>query len=173
MRQNSYTAVIMEMTVRALWETQNAIDCIPEELWDQEYGGAPLWQYLYEMLHRLDQWFVNPEDPAFVEPPFHRPGLDRPGSRTEIRLSRRQMEDYYGTIKARLSLYLTSLHDEDLLQKPQGCPWTRFTLILSQYRQLHQQLGLVMGLILAETGLCPRMLGRGRKLPRPPYDPYE
>ena len=30
MRENSYTAVIVEMTVRALWETQNTIDCIPD-----------------------------------------------------------------------------------------------------------------------------------------------
>ena len=76
MRENSYTAVIVEMTVRALWETQNTIDCIPDELWDKLYGGAPLWQYLYHTLHKLDQWFIDPGDPGFIEPPIHTPGLD-------------------------------------------------------------------------------------------------
>ncbi|WP_294496706.1 hypothetical protein [uncultured Gemmiger sp.] len=166
MRQNSYTAVIIEMTVRALWETQNTLDCIPDALWDREYGGVPLWQYLYQMLHRLDQWFVGPQDPAFVEPPLPEDGAP-------ARRSRRELEEYFGTIKARLSLYLTALHDEDLLQRPERCPWTRFTLILSQYRCLHTQLGLVMGILLAETGLRPLLLTLDRQIPRPPYDPYE
>ena len=39
MRETSYHAVITEMTVRALWETQNVLDCIPDELWDTPYSG--------------------------------------------------------------------------------------------------------------------------------------
>ena len=173
MRENSYTAVIVEMTVRALWETQNTIDCIPDELWDKLYGGAPLWQYLYHTLHKLDQWFIDPGDSGFIEPPIHTPGLDALDAPPPVRLTRRDVEDYFAAIKARLSLYLTSLHDEDLLQRPENCPWTRFTLILSQYRCLHRQIGLLMGLILAETGLRPKTLDLGRELPDPPYDPYE
>ena len=45
MRETSYHAVIAEMTVRALWELQNLLDCIPDALWDRCYGGAPLWQH--------------------------------------------------------------------------------------------------------------------------------
>lgn len=60
MRETSYHAVIAEMTVRSLWETQNVMDCIPDELWQRLYGGAPLWQHLYHALHSLDQWFINP-----------------------------------------------------------------------------------------------------------------
>ena len=67
-RETSYHAVIGEMTVRALWEMQNVMDCIPDELWDHCYGGAPLWQHLYHTLHHLDQWFINPRDNDFVEP---------------------------------------------------------------------------------------------------------
>ena len=29
------------------------MDCIPDELWDRCYGGAPLWQHLYHTLHQL------------------------------------------------------------------------------------------------------------------------
>ena len=76
MRENSYHAILTEMTVRALWETQNVLDCIPDELWDRPYGGAPLWQHIYHMLHALDQWFINPRDRYFVEPPIHTPRLE-------------------------------------------------------------------------------------------------
>mgnify|MGYP000987687560 CR=1 FL=1 len=70
MRETSYHAVIAEMTVRSLWETQNVMDCIPDELWQRPYGGAPLWQHLYHALHSLDQWFINPKASDFVEPPI-------------------------------------------------------------------------------------------------------
>ena len=75
MRETSYHAVIAEMTVRSLWETQNVMDCIPDELWQRLYGGAPLWQHLYHALHSLDQWFINPKATDFVEPPIHTPHL--------------------------------------------------------------------------------------------------
>lgn len=41
MRETSYHVVITEMTVRALWETQNVLDCIPDALWDIRFGGRP------------------------------------------------------------------------------------------------------------------------------------
>lgn len=173
MRETSYHAVIAEMTVRALWETQNVMDCIPDEIWEKPYGGSPLWQHVYHMLHSLDQWFINPDATDFVEPPIHTPALDELEVFPVVQVSRKQMEDYFYTIKAKLSMYLTSLHDEDLLQKPENCAWTRFTLILSQYRHLHQHLGMLMGFVMTETGLCPRMLQAGEGLPTPPYDPYE
>ena len=88
-------------------------------------------------------------------------------------LSRRDMDGYFYTIKAKLSIYLTSLHDEDLLQRPENCEWTRFTLILSQYRHLYMHMGMLMGFVEAETGLCPRILQVGEEPPTPPYDPYE
>lgn len=172
MRETSYHAVITEMTVRALWETQNVIDCIPDEIWDKHYGGSPLWQHLYHMLHSLDQWFINPRANDFVAPPVHTLDLHELDIYPAAHLDRGQIDDYFYTIKAKLSLYLTSLHDEDLLQRPENCEWTRFTLILSQYRHLHLHLGMLMGFIVAEIGLCPRTLEPGDEFPRPPYDPY-
>lgn len=90
-----------------------------------------------------------------------------------VRLDRPAIDDYFYTIKAKLSIYLTSLHDEDLLQRPDNCEWTRFTLILSQYRHLYRHMGMVMGFIEAETGLCPRTLEVGEDPPAAPYDPYQ
>ena len=79
MRENSYHAILTEMTVRALWETQNVLDCIPDELWDRPYGGAPLWQHIYHMLHALDQWFINPARPRFCRAADPHPAAGRPG----------------------------------------------------------------------------------------------
>ena len=90
-----------------------------------------------------------------------------------MRLDRGAVDGYFYTIKAKLSIYLTSLHDEDLLQRPDNCEWTRFTLILSQYRHLYRHMGMVMGFIEAETGLCPRTLEVGEDPPAAPYDPYQ
>ena len=47
MRETSYHAVIAEMTVRALWELQNLLDCIPDALWDRCYGmcNRQCWQW--------------------------------------------------------------------------------------------------------------------------------
>ena len=89
MRETSYKTVIAEMTVRALWETQNIMDCIPDEIWDKEYAGSPLWQHVYHMLHKLDQWFINPRDKDFVEPPIHTPALDDLETYPTGRLGRR------------------------------------------------------------------------------------
>ena len=33
---------IRELTDRALWETENLIKCIPNELWDKRYDGLPM-----------------------------------------------------------------------------------------------------------------------------------
>ena len=88
MRETSYHAVIAEMTVRALWELQNLLDCIPDALWDRCYGGAPLWQHVYHTLHELDQWFINPRDTDFVEPPIHTPHLQELHIYPAVRLDR-------------------------------------------------------------------------------------
>ena len=173
MRETSYHAVIAEMTVRALWELQNLLDCIPDALWDRCYGGAPLWQHVYHTLHELDQWFINPRDTDFVEPPIHTPHLQELHIYPAVRLDRGAVDGYFYTIKAKLSIYLTSLHDEDLLQRPDNCEWTRFTLILNQYRHWHMHLGMIMGFVQAGTGLCPRTLPLEEPIPRGPYDPYQ
>ena len=105
MRETSYHAVIAEMTVRALWELQNLLDCIPDALWDRCYGGAPLWQHVYHTLHELDQWFINPRDTDFVEPPIHTPHLQELHIYPAVRLDRPAIDDYFYTIKAKLSIY--------------------------------------------------------------------
>ena len=62
---------IRYLTERALWETENLIMSIPEEIWNRRYDGIPLWKYLYHMLYSMDRWFINPFDPEYRNPDFH------------------------------------------------------------------------------------------------------
>ena len=173
MRETSYHAVIAEMTVRALWENCKPAGLHPLTLWDRCYGGA----------HRCGDTSVTPcmswtsgsstrGTPTLSSRPST-PRLQELHIYPAVRLDRRAVDDYFYTIKSKLSIYLTSLHDEDLLQRPDNCEWTRFTLILSQYRHLYRHMGMVMGFIEAETGLCPRTLEVGEDPPAAPYDPYQ
>lgn len=130
---------------------------------------STLWQHVYHTLHELDQWFINPRDTDFVEPPIHTPHLQELHIYPAVRLDRPAIDDYFYTIKAKLSIYLTSLHDEDLLQRPDNCEWTRFTLILSQYRHLYRHMGMVMGFIEADDpASAPRTLEVGETRPPRP-----
>ncbi len=90
MRETSYHAVIAEMTVRSLWETQNVMDCIPDELW----------QHLYHALHSLNQWFINPKATDFVEQPIHTPHLQDLAIYPSACVDRAKMDEYFYTIKA-------------------------------------------------------------------------
>ena len=51
---------IKYLTDRALWETENLIKCIPDELWTKRYDGIPVWKYLYHTLYSMDRWYINP-----------------------------------------------------------------------------------------------------------------
>ena len=139
MRETSYHAVIAEMTVRALWETAK-----PDGLHPRRAVGPAA-----TAAHRcgststtpctsLDQWFINPQGHRLCRAAHPHAALAGTARFTrQCVLTDSAVDDYFYTIKAKLSIYLTSLHDEDLLQRPDNCEWTRFTLILSQYRHLY------------------------------------
>lgn len=173
MKQDSFLDIIRDQTERALWEVQNVIDCIPDGLWKKCYCGMPMWKHVYHMLHSLDLWFINPHDKNFAEPPFHVRDLNDLDVPSEKELTREEMTGYYAGIKVKVLDYLHGLHDGDLLQKPFGCGYTKFTLILAQHRHLHSHMGMIMGFIIDDTGLWPRVVGLERNIPADEtYDKY-
>ena len=159
MKQSFLTEIIFDQTKRALWEVKNVIACVPDALWSKKYCNAPLWKHIYHMLHSLDLWFVNPRDPNFKEPSIHEKDLNHLDIMTPKQLNRSQIEHYFAQIQAKTERYLASLQDEDLLDKPKGCEYTKFTLIMAQHRHLHTHMGMIMGFIVAETGLWPKVVG--------------
>lgn len=158
------------LTDRALWETENLLSCVPDELWERRYDGIPIWKYLYHMLYSMDRWFINPEDPAYEPPEFHVEGLNDlnvvPDQQQVI--SAAVLEGYFGKIREKLLHYVGELTDEMLSGSPEGCGYTRFRLILGQLRHWHRHMGLVYGFLIEDTGKWPYVLNMEGKYPKTP-----
>lgn len=172
MNQNTYVEIIKEQTKRALWEVKNVIDCIPNELWNKEYCGMPCWKHTYHMLHSLDLWYINPRDNNFQEPSFHEKDLNNLDVVTSKVLSREDINYYFQTIERKIDMYLSTLTDEQLLEYPINCEYTKFTLVMAQFRHLHSHMGMIMGFIIDDTGLWPRVLGLQNPFPEGEYSKY-
>ena len=172
MDQSTLVSIVREQTNRALWEVRNVINCIPDAIWEKPYCVAPCWQHVYHMLHSLDMWYINPRAQDYQEPSIHTANLNNLDISPEKTLTRTELDHYFADISQKLSAYLDNLTDEALLTFPPDCEYTRFTLILAQFRHLHSHMGMLMGFIIAETGLWPRVLGLEGPFPAGKYDKY-
>lgn len=172
MDQNTLTEIITEQTKRALWEVKNVIDCVPDELWDKEYCRIPCHKHIYHMLHSLDLWYINPRDKDFTEPDIHEKDLNNLDAVSEKKLSREEIDRYFLAIQEKIQGYLSHLTDSELLSYPSNCEYARFTLILAQFRHLHSHMGMLMGFIINDTGLWPRVLGLENPFPEGEYTKY-
>ena len=107
---------IRYLTDRALWETENLIKCIPDDLWEKRYDGLPMWKYIYHMLYSMDRWYINPRDAAYKDPDFHTESLADlnvvPG---DAHITREQIEGYFYQIRDKIQKYTTVLGDAMLL----------------------------------------------------------
>lgn len=172
MNQSTMTAVIKEQTDRALWEAKNVIDCVPDDLWNKNYCDMPCWKHIYHMLHSLDLWYINPRDRKFVEPSIHEKDLNNLDVFSEKELSREEINGYFSDIEKKIKTYIAGLNDKMLLEYPSDCEYCRFTLILAQFRHLHSHMGMIMGFIIDDKGLWPRVLGLEMPFPEEGYDKY-
>jgi hypothetical protein len=172
MEANSLTSVIREQTDRALWEVKNVIDCVPDELWDKNYCDAPCWKHIYHMLYSLNTWFINPQDPSFIAPEIHEKDLNNLDVVSSRQLSKKEINALYKEIEIKIKKYLNQLSDDELLENPPCCENNRFTLILGQHRHLHTHMGMIMGFIIDDTGLWPKVLGLETPFPTEPYKQY-
>ncbi len=164
--------VIVNQTRRALWEVKNVIDCVPDELWDKKYCEMPCWKHIYHMLHSLDLWYINPRDKDYTEPDIHEKDLNNLDAISCRCLSKEEINSYFFATEKKIEAYVAALSDEELSTKPQDCEYDRFTLILAQFRHLHSHMGMIMGFIIADTGLWPRVLGLEKPFPVGEYDKY-
>ena len=165
MDQSSLRAIIEEQTRRALWEVKNVTDCVDDELWNRLYCGMPLWKHIYHMLHSLDLWYINPNSTTYQEPSIHVKDLNNLDVVSEKVLNRKEIAEYYEAIQKKIMNYIQTLSEEELLEYPENCKYTRFTLILSQFRHLHSHMGMIMGFIIDDTGKWPAVLGLTRPIP--------
>jgi hypothetical protein len=170
MRENSYSAVIAEQMERVLWNVNNIIECVPEEMWDKVYCEMPLWKHIYHMLVSLDRWYINPR--VYKAPAFHEENLNNLDVPTQKKLSKETIRLFMTEVERKIKEYNNNLRDEVLLTKPENCEWTRFILILGQIRHLHSHMGMIMGFIIAETGQWPKVIGLEGEIPIGEYDRF-
>lgn len=164
---------IRYLTNRALWETENLMKCIPDELWDKRYDGIPMWKYLYHTLYSMDRWYINPNDPTYSDPEFHMDSLaDLNVVPKDEFIERSQMEKYFYRIQDKIQSYIAQLDDESLSQNPVNCEMSRFRLILGQFRHWHRHMGIIYGFIIEDAGKWPYVLNMNREYPDEPMPNY-
>ena len=117
----------------------------------------PNWKQLYHALHSLDRWFIDPE--RYDEPYFHKADMNSMHTNSEKALTKQELSTYFETIKTKIYLYLSTLSDEMLSEKPDNCKYTRLALILGQYRHLYSHIGIINCTTIANTGRWPRVVG--------------
>lgn len=119
--------------------------------------GAPAWRYVYHTIHSADKWFFNPC--IYDEPPFHADGMDNPDNPCDIVLTDEQLLDYMHAVRRKTADYLDGLTDDMLLEKPDQCKFTRFELVLLQFRHISMHTGMLNGLTIERTGKFPVYVG--------------
>jgi hypothetical protein len=119
--------------------------------------GMPLWKHAYHMLHSLDRWYINPKQ--YVEPPFHVRDLNSLDVPSGKALTKGDLENYLEGIAAKLRGYLAELTDDLLAEKPEGCGFTRLSLILGQFRHVYAHVGIINCSTIEATGKWPRVMG--------------
>ncbi len=119
--------------------------------------GSPAWRYVYHTIHSADKWFFNPF--VYSEPGFHEDGMDNPDNPCSVELSDRQLLEYLYAVRDKTLRYIDSLTDEMLGEKPENCPYTRFDLVLRQFRHISLHTGMLNGLTVERTGKFPVFVG--------------
>lgn len=172
MKQSCLVDIIKDQTKRALWEVKNSIEAVPEELWNKKYCDMPMFKHIYHMLHSLDLWYINPRDINYSEPEIHISNLNNLDCITDKQLTKEELLQYFNEIQRKIESYILDLKDKELLEMPDDCEYTRFTLILAQFRHLHSHMGMIMGFIIDDTGLWPRVVGLEKPIPQGDYSKY-
>lgn len=153
----TYKEIICDQTNRSIWSLKNIINCIDDEYWNKLYCDMPLWKHIYHTIHSIDRWYINPE--CYNEPIFHVDNLNNLDIHTTHTLTRDEIYNYLEEVTQKVSNYLLSMCDEELLHTPPKCKFTKFHLIMAQHRHLDMHIGMMMGFIIAETGKWPRVMG--------------
>lgn len=165
---------IIFITNRALWETENLMKCVPDELWNKRYDGIPMWKYLYHTLYSMDRWYMNPYDDSYQNPEFHTDTLADLNviPKEEELIERAQLESYFYRIRDKIQSYIEGLNDHMLSENPDHCDMSRLRLILGQIRHWHRHMGVIYGFLIVDTGKWPYVLNMKGEYPEEPMPNY-
>lgn len=119
------------------------------------FDGENNSRYIFHNLHSIDRFFINPceyvyegeklfgipENLSIIDP--KRAGYVNDSSTV---ITKKQLLDYFEYVKAKINAYFDSLTAKKLLEKPDGCEYTRLELILAQFRHQMWHVGLSSGI---------------------------
>ena len=78
-------------------------------------------------------------------------------------LSDEELLDYLYSIEKKTYVYLDSLTDDMLYEKPEQCRYTRMELVLRQFRHLSFHTGMLNGQTALSTGQFPMWVSEAEK----------
>ncbi len=155
--KNNLVDIINQQTNVLFQNIQITLDGISDVEIVPKFSDMPYWKHVYHMLHSLDQWFLNPNE--FEEPLYHVENLNSLFIHCDKVLGKEELQNYFNSIKEKISSYLFSLQEEELGGNPENCTFSRLSLILGQYRHLSYHIGLIHCFIRDETGNWPTFMG--------------
>ena len=115
------------------------------------FDGVNGSRYIFHNLHSMDRFFINPMSYVYEgEKLFGIPenlsviSTAREGyvEDTSIVISREKLLAYFEYVKSKIEKYFDELTGDQLLQRPEGCEYTRLELILGQFRHQMWHVGL-------------------------------
>ena len=104
-----YVNIIKRQTEIMLRNVQVSLDTITETQLSVTKVKWPIWKHFYHLLHSLNQWFINPVN--YIQPAFHQDGMNYFDKLEDHGLSRKQLLEYFHTIKRKIDVYLSELTD--------------------------------------------------------------
>lgn len=122
---------------------------------EQVFDGVNNSRFIFHYLHSMDRFFINPiryvyeGEKLFGIPENlsviaeNREGYEKD---TSIIIPREKLLAYFDYIHKKIDDFFDSLTTGQLLQKPEGCEYTHFELILAQFRHLMWHVGLSSGI---------------------------
>jgi len=150
--------IAMEQADRLFVNTEYIFDYADDDLLAEHMCKWPLWRQLYHMLHSMDQRFINPFDYSDHRPDgFTIAALNAPIDMPA--LTKGELLPYYRQVKLRIQRYLSTLTVSSLQERPPRCRFSRFELLLGQFRHVMFHIGMIHGCILMRKGEIPNYVG--------------
>jgi len=140
-------------------------EAIPTNEFDTTKGGFKTWKHFYHLIHSLDKNFIDPGN--YIEPEFHKKNLNVIYMEDENKLTKNEIEKYYGIVKNKIQKYLNELTDETLENKIifNEMELTKIELILAQLRHIFYHIGYLHCCIKLEKGQTPEYIGLYKAVP--------
>lgn len=132
------------------------------------FDGVNGSRYIFHYLHSMDRFFINPISYVYEgEKLFDIPenlsviSTAREGfvEDTSIVISREKLLAYFEYVKNRIEKYFDQLTGDQLLQKPEGCEYTRLELILGQFRHQMWHVGLTSAITFENKNVWNKFSG--------------